>query len=169
MIHEAFQQMKKQLGQMDKWFEAAAAHADAKKFDSKNFLGIRLIVDQLPLSFQVQTACDTVKMAAARLSGKVAPSHPDTEQTLDELRTRIKSVIGYLDGFSAEDFAAAETRSITLPRWEGKWMTGADYFREHAQPNFFFHVTTVYAILRQNAVQLGKRDFLGALTQHPPA
>jgi hypothetical protein len=168
MIYDALQQMKKQLGQLDHWLEAAAAHATSKKFDANNFLGIRLIVDQLPFSFQVQTTCDTVKLAASRLSGKEAPAHPDTEQTLDQLRARVRSVISYLDGYSAKDFESAATRSITQPRWEGKTMSGADYFREHAQPNFFFHLTTAYAILRQNGVPLGKRDFLGPLTQHAP-
>jgi uncharacterized protein len=168
MINESIQQMKKQLGQLDKWLVAAAALADSKKFESKNFLGIRLIVDQFSFARQVQSACDAVKLAAARLSGKEAPVHPDTEETIDQLRERVRSVIGYLDGFSAKDFEGAATRSITQPRWEGKTMTGADYFLEHAQPNFFFHLTTAYAILRQNAVPIGKRDFLGTLTQHAP-
>ncbi|MDB4968525.1 MAG: hypothetical protein JWN44_4214 [Myxococcales bacterium] len=168
MIHDAFQQMKKQLGQLDKWLEAAAAHAVSKKIDSKNFLGLRLVVDQLPFSFQVQTACDTAKLAASRLTGKDAPAHPDTEETIDQLRARVRAVVTYLDGFTAKDFETANTRSITQPRWEGKTMTGADYFREHAQPNFFFHLTTAFAILRQHGVPIGKRDFLGPLTQHPP-
>jgi uncharacterized protein len=168
MIHDAFQQMKKQLGQLDKWLEMAATHAATKKFDSKNFLGLRLVVDQLPFSFQVQTVCDTAKLAASRLSGKEAPAHPDTEETIDQLRARVRSVISYLDGYTAKDFEGAATRSITQPRWEGKTMTGADYFREHAQPNFFFHLTTAYALLRQHGVPLGKRDFLGTLTQHAP-
>jgi hypothetical protein len=168
MIYDQFRQMKKQLGQMDKWLEAAAAHAASKKMDGKNFLGLRLVVDQLPFSFQVQTACDTAKLAASRLTGKDAPSHPDTEATLEELSARVRSVVSYLDGFTAKDFESADTRSITQPRWEGKTMTGADYFREHAQPNFFFHLTTAYAILRQHGVPIGKRDFLGPLTQQPP-
>jgi uncharacterized protein len=168
MIHDALLQMKKQLGQLDKWLEAAEAHAASKKFDAKNFLGIRLIVDQLPFSFQVQTACDTAKLAASRLSGKEAPAHPDTEETVEQLRARVRAVIAYLDGCSAKDFEHAATRTITQPRWEGKTMTGVDYVREYAQPNFFFHLTTAYAILRQNGVPLGKRDFLGTLTQHPP-
>jgi hypothetical protein len=92
----------------------------------------------------------------------------DTEQTLEELRARVQSVISYLGGFSANDFESAATASITQPRWEGKTMTGADYFLEHAVPNFFFHLTTAYAILRHNGVSIGKRDYLGALTQRAP-
>lgn len=168
MYFETFKQMKKQLGQLDKWLEAAGALAESKKFDPKNFMGLRLVVDQFPFARQVQVACDTAKLGASRLTGKEAPSHPDSEQTLDELRTRVKETIAYLDGFSAKDFESAASRSITQPRWEGKTMTGADFFLEHALPNFYFHLTTAYALLRQNGVSIGKRDFLGALTQHAP-
>jgi uncharacterized protein len=132
------------------------------------FVGLRLAPDQFAFARQVQTACDTAKLAAARLAGKDAPAHADTEQTLEELRTRIKAVIAYLDGFSAKDFEAAATRSITQARWEGKTMSGADYFLEHALPNFFFHLTHAYAILRHNGVNIGKRDYLGALSLRAP-
>jgi hypothetical protein len=126
-----------------------------------------LAPDQFAFARQVQTACDTVKLAASRLTGKEAPSQPDTEQTLDELRARVRSVVAYLDGFSEKDFEGAAARTVTQPRWEGKTMTGADYFLEHALPNFFFHLTHAYAILRHNGVSLGKRDYLGTLTQRP--
>jgi len=168
MYYAMFQEMKKLLGQVDKWLEAAADHAKAKSFDPNVFVTLRLSPDQFAFARQVQTACDTAKLAASRLSGKDAPSQPDTEQTLEELRTRVKSVIGYLDGYSAKDFEGAATRTITQPRWEGKVMTGADYFLEHAVPNFFFHITHVYAILRHNGVHIGKRDYLGTLTQRMP-
>lgn len=168
MYFETIKQMKKHLGQLDKWLESASAIAEAKKFDAKNFMTLRLAVDQFTFARQVQVVCDTAKTAAARLAGKDAPSHPDTEQTLEELRARIKTVITYLDGFSANDFADAASQKISQPRWEGKTMTGADYFLEHAQPNFYFHLTTAYAILRHNGVGLGKRDFLGALTMQAP-
>ncbi len=168
MYHETLNQMKKHLGQLDKWLETAAAHAETRKFDAKNFLGLRLAVDQFPFARQVQAACDTAKLSASRLSGKDAPTHPDTEETIDQLRARVKSVIAYLDGFAAKDFEGAATRSITQPRWEGKTMTGADYFLEHALPNFFFHLTTAYALLRHAGVNVGKRDFLGPLTQKAP-
>ena len=167
MYFETFNQMKKHLGQLDKWLETAAAHAESKKFDSKNFLGLRLTVDQFPFARQVQIACDTAKLGASRLTGKDAPNQPDTEETIDQLRARVKSAIAYLDGFSAKDFESAATRSVTQPRWEGKTMTGADYFMEHVLPNFFFHLTTAYALLRSAGVGIGKRDFLGTLTQKP--
>ena len=167
MHYDTFRQMKKQLGQIDKWLEMAAAHAVARSFDPNLFLGFRLAPDQFSFVKQLQAACDTAKLAASRLTGKDAPSHPDTEQTIDELRARVRSVIAYLDGFSAADFAESATRSVTTPRWEGKTMTGANYFLEHAQPNFYFHLAHAYAILRHNGVGLGKRDFLGALTYDP--
>jgi hypothetical protein len=168
MYIQTFHQMKKQLGQLDKWLDSAAAFAQKKSFDPNLFLGFRLAPDQFAFARQVQSACDTLKLAAARLSGKEAPVHPDTEQTLDELHARVRSVIAYLDGFSAKDFEGAATRVITQPRWEGKVMTGADYFLEHALPNFYFHLTHSFAILRHNGVEIGKRDYLGALTQRTP-
>lgn len=168
MIYPIICQMKKMLGQLDKWLEAAATFAQAKPFDPNVFVGLRLAPDQFPFVRQVQIACDTAKLAAARLAGKEAPKHEDTEQTLEELRARVRTVIAYLDGFSEKDFEGAATRVVTQPRWEGRTMTGADYFIEHAVPNFFFHITHVYAILRHNGVCLGKRDYLGPLTQRAP-
>jgi len=168
MYYETFGQMKKMLGHLEKWLEAGAEYAKTKPFDPNVLVGVRLAPDQFPLSRQVQTACDTAKLGASRLTGKAAPSQPDTEQTIEELRARVRSVIEYLDGLSAKDFDGAATRSVTQPRWEGKVMTGADYFREHVVPNFYFHVTHTYALLRHNGVNVGKRDFLGALTQRLP-
>ena len=168
MVYPIVLQMKKMLVQVDKWLETAAAYAATKSFDPNNFVGLRLAPDQLAFARQVQIACDTAKLAAARLAGKEAPKHADTEQTLEELRARVKDVVAYLGTFSESDFSEAATRVITQPRWEGKVMSGADYFLEHAVPNFFFHTTHVYAILRHNGVGLGKRDYLGALTQRQP-
>lgn len=169
MIFQTLQQMKKQLGQLDKWLETAAQFAASKSFDPNLFLGFRLAPDQFAFARQVQTACDTPKLAASRLSGKEAPKHDDNEKTLDELRARVASTIAYLDTFTAKDFEGAEKKSVTQPRWEGKWMEGGEYFLEHAVPNFFFHLTTTYAILRHNGVSVGKRDFLGPLSLKDPA
>jgi hypothetical protein len=168
MYFAMIRQMRKMLGQVDKWLEVTEAHAQSKGFESKVFMGLRLAPDQFAFAKQVQTACDTVKVATARLVGHEVPKHPETEQTLDELRKRVGEVIAYIDGFTEKDFAAAATRVITQPRWEGRVMTGADYFFEHAVPNFFFHATHAYAILRHNGVNLGKRDYLGPLTQRLP-
>ena len=168
MYYETICQMKKMLGQLEKWLDAAQAFATTKSFDANLFLGFRLAPDQFAFARQLQIACDTAKLAASRLTGKEAPTHPDSEQTIDELRVRVRAVIAYLDGFSAKDFQGAATRRVTQPRWEGKFMTGADYFLEHAIPNFFFHLTLVYAILRHNGVSVGKSDYLGTLSLRSP-
>jgi hypothetical protein len=168
MYFTIVQHMTKQLGRLEKWLEMASAHAQAKSFDPNNFVGQRLAPDQFPLSRQVQSACDTCKLAAARLAGKEAPSHPDTEKTIDELRARVRTVVAYLNTLTAADFEGAGTRVITNPRWEGKVMSGEDYFLEHSIPNFYFHVNHAYAILRHNGVHLGKRDYLGPLTMKTP-
>jgi hypothetical protein len=168
MYYATIRQMSKQLVQLGKWLETASAHAETKKFDPNLYLGLRLTPDQFAFARQVQTTCDTAKNLAARLTGKTAPAHPDTEQTLGELRARVAVVVEYLDGFSSADFDQAATQVISQPRWEGKVMSGADYFMEHGLPNFYFHLTHAYAILRHNGVPLGKRDYLGALSQHLP-
>ncbi len=168
MYLAAFGQMKKQLGQLSKWLDKASAYAETRKFDAANFLGLRLAPDQLPLSRQIGIACDTVKLGAARITGKDAPSHADDQTTFGHFKERIASVISYLDGFTAKDFETAATRSVTTPRWEGKTMTGHDYFLEHVMPNFYFHLAHVYALLRHGGVELGKADYLGALTQKAP-
>jgi hypothetical protein len=164
LTHSLLLEMKKLLKNVDTWFDKAKTHATAKGYDVNVLLQSRLSPDMFPLVRQIQAACDQVKFGAARTAGKDAPSHPDTEQTIDELRARIATVIAYVDGFQASDFEGADARKVTTPRWEGKWMTGTDYLVEHAIPNFFFHLTTSYAILRHNGVDVGKRDYLGALT-----
>jgi hypothetical protein len=169
MYTETFSQMKKGLGQLDKWLSVAAEHAKAKSFDPNVFPTLRLAPDQFPLTRQVQICCDTVKLAASYLSGKPAEPQADEEKTVEELQARVRSIIKYLDGFAAQDFDGAATRVVSQPRWKGEWMTGADYFVQHAIPNFFFHLTTAYAILRHNGVSIGKRDFLGAQNKRPPA
>jgi hypothetical protein len=157
-------EMKKMLRNLEGWLEKGLAHAAAKGYDPAVLLQSRLAPDMFPLMRQIQTACDTAKYAAARTAGKEPPSHPDTEQTMDEVRKRIAAVVAYLDGFSKADFDGADARVVSLPRWEGKSMIASDYLVEHAMPNFFFHATTAYAILRHNGVDVGKRDYLGALT-----
>jgi uncharacterized protein len=168
MYLDTLRQMRRMLGQLDTWLDAAASFAATKSFDPNLFLTFRLAPDQYPFVRQIQNACDTAKLAAARLAGREAPKHPDTEATIDDLHARVRSVLAYLDGFSAKDFEGAGERVVTTPRWEGRWMTGHDYFLEHAQPNFFFHLTHAYAILRHNGVPLGKRDYLGPLSRRDP-
>jgi hypothetical protein len=163
-IYKIVLEMTKLLGSLDRCLDKATAHATAKKFDVDTLLHARMAPDMLPLSFQVQATCDQAKFAAARASGKDAPSHPDTEKTVADLRARIATVIAFLETFKAADFEGTDARKLSLPRWEGKSMTATDYVIEHAMPNFFFHLTTAYDLLRHNGVDIGKRDFLGQLT-----
>jgi hypothetical protein len=157
-------EMKKMLRNADGWLGKATAHAAAKKYDTSVLIQTRLTPDMFPFARQIQSACDTAKFAAARVAGKEAPSHPDTETTFAELSARIGKVVEYLETFTEVDFADVGSRTVSLPRWEGKSMTAIDYFVEHALPNFFFHITTAYAILRQVGVDVGKRDFLGPIS-----
>lgn len=168
MYFQLFGQMKKQLRQVDLWFDKAEAHAKARGFDPNLLVAVRLAPDQFGLARQIDSACDTAKLGASRLTGKDAPKNDDDEKTIAELRARVASAIAYLDTFTEKDFEGAATRTITTPRWEGRTMTGHDYFLEHALPNFYFHLTHAYAILRESGVDVGKRDYLGALTQSPP-
>lgn len=157
-------ELKKLLAGVDGWLDKAVAYATAKKFDPNTLLTARLAADMFPLVRQIQAACDQAKYAAARVAGKEVPSHPDTEQSIDELRKRIASVVAFLGTFQAADFEGTDDRAVTTPRWEGKSMTATNYLVEHAMPNFFFHVMATYAILRHNGVEVGKRDFLGAMS-----
>ncbi len=160
-------QMKKCLTSLTQWLDIATKHATDKGFDPNVFATARLAPDQYPLTRQVQSCCDAAKYAASRLTGKDAPSHPDTEQTLEELKGRVAMVVEYLATYKPADFAGAEARRVALPWLEGQYILGADYLTEMALPNFYFHLTTSYAILRHNGVNLGKRDFIGSLTTHP--
>jgi hypothetical protein len=156
-------QFKKMLHNLTLIFDKAEAFSKEKKFEVDVLLNDRLAPNMLNLTRQVQIACDTAKLCASRLSGKDAPVHNDSEKTLSDLKTRIQETIQYLDTFSAKDFDGAETKHITQPRWEGKYLTGKEYALEHALPNIYFHVTTAYAILRHNGVEIGKKDYLGEL------
>lgn len=151
------------LHQVDVWLDKTVAYADTKKFDPETLLVARLAPDQFAFARQIQQVCDQAKYTAARLTGKEAPNHPDTEKTIAELRARIRAVVDYLGTFKREDFVGAEDRVITTPRWQGKSMRGGDYLDHFGLPNFHFHMTTAYAILRHNGVDLGKRDYLGEL------
>ncbi|MBN8614046.1 MAG: DUF1993 domain-containing protein [Deltaproteobacteria bacterium] len=168
MYFHLFAQMKKQLRQVDRWFDKAEAHAKARGFDPDLLVAVRLAPDQFGLARQIDSACDTAKLGASRLTGKDAPKNDDDEKTIAELRARVASAIAYLDSFTEKDFEGAATRTVTTPRWEGRTMTGHDYFLEHALPNFYFHLAHAYAILRASGVDVGKRDYLGALTQTKP-
>jgi hypothetical protein len=144
--------------------DKAATHAETKKVDPKVVGQARLIVDMLPLSSQIQIACDTAKGAAARLAGVPVPKHEDTEATLAELKARVAKTVDFIKTVKREQFQNAETRDIVLqfPQSTLKF-TGINYLTNFVLPNFFFHVTVAYALLRKNGVDLGKRDFLGPI------
>ncbi|BDA79404.1 hypothetical protein LPTSP3_g23340 [Leptospira kobayashii] len=153
----------KGLNNLVKILDKAAAHAESKKFSIDVLLNARLYPDQFHLIKQIQIACDTAKLGVARITGKDAPVHEDKETTLEELKSRLSSVIQYLETYKPEDFKDSSDRKVTQPRWEGKYLTGFEYLTQHALPNFYFHVTTAYAIFRHNGVDLGKRDYLGEM------
>jgi len=163
LYHLTVPQFEKNLQNLERWIDKAVDHAKAKSYDANTLLTARLAPDMFPLVRQIQSVCDNAKMASSRLTGKEAPAHPDTEKTIDELKTRIRSVLEYLRGFKPADFEGADKRQVSLPWMPGKVLSGADYVADFALANFFFHYTTTYAILRHNGVELGKPDFIGSI------
>jgi hypothetical protein len=156
-------QFAKMLENLDVWLQRGAAFAQAKKVEPDVLAQSRLAIDQYELVRQVQSACDAAKYAVAYLSGQTAPSHPDTEKTLAELRARIATCVKYVRSVAASQYAGAAERRVA-PAWlGGKWMQGDHYLAQVAIPNFYFHVVTAYAILRHNGVELGKMDYVGGL------
>jgi uncharacterized protein len=163
LYHSTIPQFIKLLGNVDKGLIAGEEYAKKKSFDPVVLLQARLAPDQYPLVKQVQAVADAAKFGAARLCGKDPPKHPDTEQTMEELHARLASVSAYLETFKPADFEGAEARLVALPWAPGKALIGQDYLIDLTLPNLYFHVTTAYAILRHNGVDLGKRDFLGSI------
>ena len=149
-------QLTNLLAQMEK----AEAFAAERKFKIETLVNQRLIWDMAPLSFQIQTATDHAKGAAARLSGREVPSWPDEEKTFEDLKNRVRKALDYLATFAPADIDGSETRQITLKRGgQDVVMTGEEYLLGRAQQNFWFHVTTAYNILRADGVPVGKADF----------
>ena len=139
----------------------AQDHAAGKKLDDAVFVQARLFPDMLALAGQVQRASDTAKGAIARLSGSDNPSFPDTETRFDELQERIAKTIAFIRSVPAETIDGSETRIVELKAGRTLTFEGQSYLLGFALPNFYFHVTTAYAILRNNGVDVGKLDFLG--------
>jgi hypothetical protein len=161
--YETVTQFTKMLENLDRWLAAGAVFAEKKKVDPDVLAEARLAIDQYELVRQVQSACDAAKYAAAYLSGQTAPSHPDTEKTIAELRARIATCVKYVRSVPAPQYAGAAERRVA-PAWlGGKWMRGDHYLTQVSIPNFYFHVVTAYAILRHNGVELGKMDYIGAM------
>jgi hypothetical protein len=150
------------LGNLNSILQKGVQYAEARKFDPNNLAATRLFPDMLPLTRQVQIASDTAKFAASRLSGTEAPKFEDNETTIAELIARVDKTLDYLKGFRPDQFEGAEDRTVVIKTSRGEYtFTGLVYLRHWAIPNFFFHVTTTYALLRHSGVELGKADFLG--------
>lgn len=164
--HAQLVQMTKMLKNLSRWLELGVEHATAKKFDPEVLLTLRLAPDMYTLTQQIQGACDGVKFLAARASGTQAPSHPDTETTLEQIRARIAAVLGYVEGFKPEQFEGWEKRTITMAFLPGKGSKAEDWLHEMNLPNTYFHLTMAYAILRHNGVNLGKTEYIGSLNLH---
>ena len=142
--------------------DKAQVHAEAKKLDPAVLGSLRLIADMFPLARQVQVACDTAKGAVARLAGAEIPKYEDTEQTIAELKARIARTLDFVASVPAAKIDGSEEREVVMKmRGQDVKFSGLQYLFGHAWPNFYFHVTTAYNILRANGVELGKRDFIG--------
>ncbi|MDR2451097.1 MAG: DUF1993 domain-containing protein [Candidatus Accumulibacter sp.] len=141
--------------------DKGGAHAQARKIDARVLPASRLIADMFPLSRQVQIASDHAKGAVARLAGVEIPKYEDDEQTIEELQARIAKTVAFVEKFTAAEIDGSEEREIVLIMRSGEQrFQGLDYLLGFAIPNFYFHVVTAYDILRQNGVEVGKRDFL---------
>ncbi len=163
MIYQVVQQCSRSLGNLQVCLDKAVQHAAAKEFDVNVLLTSRLAPDQHHFIYQVQSACDYVKGAAGWLSGQSPPEHEDKEQTIDEVRERIRKTIAFVESVREDQYAGATERKVKLSWAPGKVIGGADYLLQVTIPNVFFHITTAYAILRHNGVDVGKMDFLGVL------
>lgn len=150
------------LGNLNHILEKGQAHAEARKFDPVALLQYRLAPDMLPFTRQIQVACDAAKNGVARISGVEAPRFEDIETTFPELKARIQKTLDYLASVPAERLDGTEDKEITFPvgREATRTMKAEAYLKHWALPNFFFHVTMAYAILRHNGVELGKADYL---------
>jgi len=150
------------LGNLSKILDKTQAHIDAKKIADATLTGDRLFPDMLPLSAQVQIACDAAKGVIAKLSGVEAPAFEDKETTLAELNARIAKTIAFIQSVPAGKIDGTEDKAIVTKRGDKEThYTGMQFLLGHAVPNFYFHVSTTYNILRHNGVEIGKRDYLG--------
>jgi len=150
------------LGNLSAILDKAAAHAEAKKIDPEVFINARLTPDMFPLSRQVQIATDMVKGCAARLAGIEVPRYEDNETTFAELQARIDKTKAFLQSISASQIDGSEERQITL-KFGSRELSflGQPYLLDFVLPNFHFHLSMTYAILRHNGVEIGKKDYIG--------
>jgi len=150
------------LGNLSNILDKAQAHVEAKKLTDSSLTAFRLFPDMLPMTVQVQIACDTAKGVAARLAGVEIPVYEDNEKTLPELKARVAKTIAFLQTITPEQVDGTEDKAIVTKRGDKEThYKGLQFLLGHAIPNFYFHITTAYNILRHNGVEIGKRDFLG--------
>ncbi len=151
------------LNGLSAWLDRAAAQAREKNYDPAVLLASRLYPDMLPLSKQIQIACDAAKFGVARITGDEAPKYEDNEATIDDFKARIAKTIAWIESVPASRFEGREEAPVSVPvrNRDPLQYNGLGYLQQHGLPNFFFHVMTVYAILRHNGVPLGKADYLG--------
>ena len=153
------------LNALSALLDKAAAYCEGKKIDPAALLNTRLFPDMFPLTRQVQSACDQAKNGSARLAGIDPPRYEDNETTIAELKARIAKTLAFVKTLDAKKIDASADREITFPLGPTNkgHMTGADYLNHFVLPNFYFHLTTAYDILRHCGVEIGKRDFFGAI------
>ncbi len=163
MYYQVVSQCSQSLINMETWLDKAEQFAAAKQFDVGVLLNGRLAPDMKPLIYQVQSACDYVKAAAAWLSGQTPPKHEDTEQTVEELRARIRKTVDFAESVAEAQYEGAKDRKVGFSWAPGKVIGGEDYLLQMTIPNVYFHTAMVYAILRNGGVDVGKMDFLGPI------
>ncbi len=150
------------LGNLSNILEKAQAHVEAKKIDGATLTNYRLYPDMLPMIVQVQIACDTAKGVVARLAGIDIPVFEDNEKTLPELKARVAKTIAFIQAITPAQVDGTEDKAIVTKRGDKEThYKGMQFLLGHATPNFYFHISMAYAILRHNGVEIGKRDFLG--------
>jgi hypothetical protein len=164
MYYLTIRQFVRTLKNLDGILDKAVQHAKSHNFDANNYCTSRLAPDMLPFPAQIRIACDMAKAAGANLAGKEAPKFEDNESTFDQLRERISKTIAFLDTISEKDVAGTNSQKVVkIPFPQGKAVLVDEYVLGRQIPNFFFHVTTAYALLRAGGVPVGKGDFIGNL------
>ncbi|MEN9489851.1 MAG: hypothetical protein RJA63_300 [Pseudomonadota bacterium] len=162
MYQSSIPMLKRMLGSLATILDKAVAHAEAKKIDPAVLFGSRLFPDMFPLSRQVQIATDQAKGCAARLAGVEVPKYEDNETNFAELQARLAKTIAFLDSLTPAQIDGSEGKDIVVQVRDLKLdFKGQDYLLQWVLPNFYFHVTTAYNILRHNGIEIGKKDYLG--------
>lgn len=168
MNKEHVKQFIKMLNNLDGLMVKASAYADQRKFDVNNFVNDRMAPNMLTFGNQIQMACDAAKFCVAYMSQTQAPKFEDNEKTWPELRARITKTIDYLKTMVEGDYSKFKDVKVA-PVWaQGKWLNGEEQFYQMALPNFYFHMTAAYMILRKAGVEIGKTDFIGPLDFKAP-